>query len=194
MSAADPADPTPSPAQNRALFPGRLFLWGIGFWILLWISSILVEVGLQVDLKDRPCMMLGVGSGSLVVTLNHQDVRQASAIHREGPFFIWSGRNRRLHSEHPEFLFARLGCMMTMRNIQCAMRSYWGMHALNSGDLIPWDEIFGPRKFLPSSCRTCPSRQDYILDARIPAEYQLVVKCRNPEHQRRVKRIDTSGW
>ena len=86
------------------------------------------------------------------------------------------------------------GCMMNMRNIQCAVRSYWGVKNLYSGKTIPWDEIFGPDKFVPTSIRSCPSGQDYILHTHIPAEYRLVVECPNPEHRKRLKTIDTSGW
>lgn len=270
MNTQDPVDPASNSGQESPRSRRRFWSWGIWFWLVAWIVAMLVEVGLQVKLKDRPGMMLGLGCGSLVVALDHHDVRELNDIQRHGPFFIWSKRNQRLHSEHPEFLYAWLGsvmwktsgdrrtvalpvsgflwlwliggwvardrknqkpnfrskrimvatlillpvvmfqasrtmnkvladsevsgCMMNMRNIQCAARSYWGMKGLYSGKPIPWDEIFGPRKFLPSSIRTCPSGQDYILDECIPAECRLLVKCPNPEHRQRLKTIDTSGW
>jgi hypothetical protein len=270
MSTPDPVDCASNSGQESPHSLRRLWRWGIWFWSLLWIAAIMVEVGLQVKLKDRPDMMLGLGYGSLVIALDHQDVREVNDIQLHEPSFIWSERNGRLHSKHPEFLFARLGsvmwktsgdrdtvalpvsgflwlwlvggwvawvrknkrpdfiskritaatlillpvvmfqasrtmskiwaemeisgCMMNLRNIQQAVRSHQGMKNLREGGPMPWDEIFGSKKFLPLHGKKCPSGQPYRLTPHVPRMGQLAAECPNPEHQRRMKQIDTSGW
>ena len=272
MSNPDPIDPVSNYGRESPHSLRRLWRWGIWFWIVVWIFSIVVASGLKFKLKDRHSMTLGVAHGCFMgIRQNQQETREVDAITWIAPAFIWS-EHERLYSEHPEFMFEWLGgviwrtfgdnhmmsfpmsgflwlwllggwvacvrkkqrldfrnkrilvqaatlillplviyqasrtsnkvwteretsgCMMYLRNIQCAARSYWGVNGLSSGKPIPWDEIFGHGKFLPTSSKTCPSGLDYILDARIPAEYRLLVKCPNPDLQRRLKQIDTSGW
>ena len=88
------------------------------------------------------------------------------------------------------------GCVMTMRNIQQAVRSHNGVKGINPGEKfdMPWDEIFGPKKFLPMEAMKCPGGQAYRLIKHPPRIGETAAECPNPEHHRRLKEIGTSGW
>lgn len=78
------------------------------------------------------------------------------------------------------------GCIMTMRNIQQAVRGYQGMNNLPNGPL-DWSEIFGPTKFLDTKFSKCPGGLPYRLSKNMPAMGELAAECQNPEHLKRIK-------
>jgi len=87
-------------------------------------------------------------------------------------------------------------CAVGIRNIQQAVRSYIGMNNIDHRIPIdmPWNEIFGPRNFLPLNANKCPDGSSYHLISHVPDVGVLAAECPNPEHQKRVKALDTSDW
>ncbi len=86
------------------------------------------------------------------------------------------------------------GCVLNVRNIQQALRGYQGVNELGVGKVIPWSDLIGPGKMLGAHCRECPGGQACRLIPRMPDAGVLAAECPNPEHQRRIKETDTSGW
>ena len=86
------------------------------------------------------------------------------------------------------------GCILNVRNIQQALRGYSGTRGLMTENPIPWSEIIGPGKMLDSYSKECPGGQDYRLISKVPDVGVLAAECPNPEHQRRIKAMNTSEW
>ena len=90
----------------------------------------------------------------------------------------------------------RAGCIMNIRNVQQAIRSYQGMNDLSVGDTIPAGEIVGPGKFIELE-PICPGggtyKQDLTKEIVVPEVGKEFLKCSlcdTEEH----KPQDTEGW
>ena len=75
----------------------------------------------------------------------------------------------------------RAGCVINIRNIQTALRSYQNMNELSIGSEIPWDGIIGPGKFLETA-PVCPGGGTYTFAKTIPEVGGLGCRCSNPKH------------
>ena len=101
------------------------------------------------------------------------------------PVFIFiSERGSRRDSEYAE-------CIIKIRNIQQAIRGHQGMNSLWTKDIIVWNEIF---EYLNFDHKKCSRGGNYRLITHYPEIGVLAAECRDPEHQRRFKKTDTSGW
>jgi len=270
MNTSDPAVPESNSVQDRLHSRGRFWRWGIWFWVVAWIASMLVVVDFSANLKGITGIRMVVGSGSAGMSMNLDGGFYPNSIRIQGPEFVWShpetfvnnpeellgifghaawhdfGDNRMpvlpvagflwlwligawtdgfkkvrwpgsFGSRHMMVRFAILislpllilvsehemrakkqssKCILNIRNIQMAVRAHNGMNNINPGEKIdmPWDEIFGPKKFLPMEAMKCPGGPSYRLIKHPPHVGELAAECPNPEHQRRMKAIDTSDW
>jgi hypothetical protein len=71
----------------------------------------------------------------------------------------------------------RAGCIMNIRNIQQAVRSYQGMNGLRIGVPFSPSDIVGPGKFI-EKMPTCPlDGSPYIWSKTIPKVGELAAKC-----------------
>ena len=76
----------------------------------------------------------------------------------------------------------RAGCMLNIRNVQQAIRSYQNINNLKEGDPIPWDEIIGENGFMPTK-PTCPQGGTYTFATKMPKVGDLACKCSIHDHE-----------
>ena len=93
---------------------------------------------------------------------------------------LWSsmGRDWRRGSD-------RAGCIMNIRNVQQAMRSYMGMNGHSPGDRLPFtkETIVGPDNFIEEE-PVCPAGGTYFWhENRHPFVGELMLKCSCPGHR-----------
>jgi hypothetical protein len=75
----------------------------------------------------------------------------------------------------------RAGCVLNIRNVQTAVRSYQVMQQLGNGDEIPWDKIIGPGAFLEQK-PVCPAGGTYTFAKTVPGIGVLACRCSHAEH------------
>ena len=86
----------------------------------------------------------------------------------------------------------RAGCIMNLRNVQQAVRSYQGMNGEDMGDPIDWSQIIGSGKFIEYPPE-CPSHGTYTFVDRHPPIGTLAAACSHAvelEHHP----TSTTGW
>ena len=269
MPSKGPIDPQPKPSWRLRLFRGRLFRWGISFWVVLWMLSVMVSQSLIVNLKDCHGMKFGFGAGTVGIRFNTYGTVVSNHIQWDDPLFLWSkwalshlhqypgdfigllgnvgwseyGYDHSLHFPIIGFLLLWLiggwigdfktlrwtefrknrcmikratilislpliilltdrrwrltmestDCILNIRNIQQTIRGYQGMRQWNTGDPIPWDNLFH-EPGLETYMKECPSGGNYQLIPTVPDSGVIAAKCPNPEHLRRLKDQGTSGW
>lgn len=268
MSTLDPAAPESTSVQDCMHSRRRFWRWGIWFWVVAWIVSILGIFEFSTNLKGIAGIEMVVGTGGAGVEMRLDRSFHPNGFRIQEPQFIWS--HLETLAKNPAEFFAILGhagrhdfaghsmltfpiagflwlwligawtdgfqkfrwpesfgskrtmarsmvlvslpllillsdhmwkvahqmsgCILMIRNIQQAVRSHQGMRNLREGESMPWDEIFGPKKFLPFDGKKCSSGQPYRLTPHVPRMGELAAQCPDPEHQRRMKQIDTSDW
>jgi hypothetical protein len=88
---------------------------------------------------------------------------------------------------------ARAGCLLNIRNVQQAMRSYMGMNGHNSETQVPEfskKSIIGPEKYLDSEPK-CPGGGTYTwIEGYHPAMGVLILRCSCRDHFP----VDYSNW
>ena len=75
----------------------------------------------------------------------------------------------------------RAACILQIRNVQQAVRSYQGMNALSIGDPLDWSEIFGPGKFIERQ-PSCPAGGTYTFAKEHPHIGKLACTCSHADH------------
>jgi prepilin-type N-terminal cleavage/methylation domain-containing protein len=70
----------------------------------------------------------------------------------------------------------KAGCIMNIRNVQQAVRSYQNMNAKNSGDALTAADITGAGNFLEVP-PVCPGAGTYTYGTTIPEVGTLFVDC-----------------
>lgn len=70
----------------------------------------------------------------------------------------------------------KAGCIMNIRNVQQAVRSYQNMNAKNSGDTLGSTDITGAGNFLEVA-PACPGAGAYTYGTTIPAVGTLYMTC-----------------
>ncbi|MEP4078735.1 prepilin-type N-terminal cleavage/methylation domain-containing protein [Haloferula sp.] len=70
----------------------------------------------------------------------------------------------------------KAGCIMNIRNVQQAVRSYQNMNAKNAGDALASTDITGAGNFLEVA-PTCPGAGAYTYGTTIPAVGTLYMTC-----------------
>lgn len=83
-------DPASNHEQHRMPLRGRVFRWGIWFWILAWCFSILVHLQFVVNLKGCWGMRFFMGAGSVGVKFHSYGTAASNHIRLGEPFFLWS--------------------------------------------------------------------------------------------------------
>ena len=68
----------------------RFWRWGIWFWLVAWIVSMLVVVDLSSNLKGIAGIRMVVGLGSVGMRMNLDGGFSPNSIRVNGPEFIWS--------------------------------------------------------------------------------------------------------
>ncbi len=67
-------------------------------------------------------------------------------------------------------------CLLYIRNMQQAVRSYCGMHGLREGDPLDLANFVGPGKFMRNEPK-CPAGGKYRFLGKIPLEGELALEC-----------------
>ncbi len=148
------------------VFPIVGFIW---IWLLVgWMRHFKKTHGDECDERPRQLARWAISSLLLV-------------------FVFISERGSRRDSVYAE-------CVMKIRNIQQAIRGYQGMENQWTDDLIPWNEIIGAKKFLPVNHKKCRRGGNYRLISHFPEMGVLAAECRDPDHQKKFKHMDTSTW
>ena len=80
---------------------------------------------------------------------------------------------------------ARSACIMNIRNVQQAVRSFQNMNGRELGSPIPWKQIIGPDKFLERWPK-CHGGGIYTLSRRIPKVGELACRCSHQEERNHV--------
>ena len=75
----------------------------------------------------------------------------------------------------------RAACILQMRNVQQASRSYCGMNGLNPGEALDRTAFIGPGRFIESEPR-CPAGGNYTWSPNPPVG-TLVARCSHRKHQ-----------
>jgi hypothetical protein len=268
MNASDPTESASNLERESPHSRHRFWRWGIWFWLVVWIVSILGVFEFSANLKGIAGIEMVVGTGSAGVEMCLDRDYHPNGFRVSEPWFIWShwetfaknpedfpailghaGRHdfaghsmltlpiagflwlwligawtdgfknirwpgnlgsRRtmvrsmvlvslplliLLSDHRwKIAHQTSGCILMIRNIQQAVRSHQGMRSLSVGEPMPWNEIFGPKKFVPIDGKKCPGGQPYRLTPHVPQMGEVAAQCPDPEHQRRMKQTDTSHW
>jgi hypothetical protein len=154
-------------SSHSLTFPiaGFLFIWLIGGWLSDFKATRRDEFLLNGLMMKRATILL-----VLLLTI------------------LYSDHQHRIMSDCSE-------CILQARNIQQTIRGYEGMRQWRTGDPIPWDDMFDPSShILEPYMKECPSGGNYQLIPTVPDIGVLAAECPNPEHQRRIKDQDTSGW
>lgn len=76
----------------------------------------------------------------------------------------------------------RAACILNIRNVQQAVRSYQHMNDMKEGDPIPWDKIFGEDGFLDAK-PTCPAGGAYKFSDTFPPVGGLSCECSESDHR-----------
>ena len=75
----------------------------------------------------------------------------------------------------------RAACILNVRNVQQAIRSYQKMNDIQIGAPIPWNEIFGEGHFLEKR-PICTGADRYTYAETFPAVGKLACECSHAEH------------
>ena len=70
----------------------------------------------------------------------------------------------------------RAHCILNIRNVQQAVRSYGGVNGQKVGDPLDWTDLIGPGKFIVKEPR-CPAGGKYRLLSKQPAVGVLALEC-----------------
>lgn len=70
----------------------------------------------------------------------------------------------------------KAGCIMNIRNVQQAVRSFQNMNAANVGDSLASSDITGSGNFLETA-PACPGAGTYTYGSTIPAVGTLYMTC-----------------
>jgi len=70
----------------------------------------------------------------------------------------------------------KAGCIMNIRNVQQAVRSYQNMNAQNVGDSLATTDIIGTGNFVETT-PTCPGAGTYSFGSEIPDVGTLYMTC-----------------
>lgn len=76
----------------------------------------------------------------------------------------------------------RAACILQMRNVQQASRSYCGVNGLNPGDALDPAAFIGPGKFIEFE-PICPAGGTYTWCKVHPAMGTLAIRCSHRKHQ-----------
>jgi len=76
----------------------------------------------------------------------------------------------------------RATCILQVRNVQQAVRSYQNMNGIDIGAKIDWNEIFGPNRFLENR-PACPGGGTYTFSEIFPKVGSLACACSIRGHQ-----------
>jgi hypothetical protein len=76
----------------------------------------------------------------------------------------------------------RAGCIMNIRNVQQATRSYQNMNGLKIGDPLPLARIIGPGQFIETNPR-CPAGGAYTFSKKIPEIGDLACECEHAQSE-----------
>ena len=71
----------------------------------------------------------------------------------------------------------RTQCILNIRNVQVAVRSYQNMFLLDTGDDIQTDDLINEQSGFISALPSCPAQGDYTLVVEIPALGELALDC-----------------
>lgn len=86
----------------------------------------------------------------------------------------------------------KAGCIMNIRNVQQAVRSYQNMNAQNAGDSLAASDITGSGNFLETA-PVCPGAGAYTYGSTIPAVGTLYMTCSLATSEGHVP-ASISGW
>ena len=75
----------------------------------------------------------------------------------------------------------RSNCLVNIRNVQLAARSYQNMYAINPGAEFATSMIIGPNSFVPQ-LPTCPASGSYAFASAFPATGTLFMTCTLESH------------
>jgi hypothetical protein len=76
----------------------------------------------------------------------------------------------------------RAGCIMNIRNVQQATRSYQNMNGLKIGDPLPIAKIIGPGQFIETNPK-CPAGGAYTYSKKIPKIGDLACECEHAQSE-----------
>lgn len=76
----------------------------------------------------------------------------------------------------------RAACILQMRNVQQAYRSYCGINGLNPGDSFDRLGLIGPGKLI-ESVPVCPAGGTYTWSEIHPLVGDLAIRCSHRKHQ-----------
>lgn len=88
----------------------------------------------------------------------------------------------------------RANCVVNIRNVQVAVRSYQNMNALAPGDDIDPARLINPDSGYLPDLPSCPSRGDYTLAQEIPKPGDLALICSVNKDGSIHAPSDHSGW
>ena len=75
----------------------------------------------------------------------------------------------------------RSNCLVNIRNVQLAARSYQNMYAINPGAEFTNTMIIGPSSFVPQS-PSCPASGTYSFATTFPSTGTLFMTCSLESH------------
>lgn len=75
----------------------------------------------------------------------------------------------------------RSACLVNIRNVQLASRSFQNMYGKNEGDTFQQTMVIGPTSYIPAS-PTCPSSGTYSFTTAFPAPGTLFMTCNTTGH------------
>jgi type II secretory pathway pseudopilin PulG len=75
----------------------------------------------------------------------------------------------------------RSNCLVNIRNVQLAARSYQNMYAINPGATFTNSMIIGPNSFVPQT-PSCPASGSYAFATAFPATGTLFMTCSVASH------------
>jgi hypothetical protein len=92
---------------------------------------------------------------------------------------FWILQSSHLSRTDPERTSKAL-CLINIRNMQAAVRSYQKQNNLQSGTKLRIEEMI--KEGFMTSFPCCPDGQSYVYDGTIPKEGELYLRCLNRTH------------
>ena len=86
----------------------------------------------------------------------------------------------------------RAGCIMNIRNVQQAVRSYQNMNGHSIGETLPLNQVIGPGMFV-EQMPVCPAGGTYTFTKMIPQVGELACRCSH-EHDKAHVPADHQDW
>ncbi len=123
----------------------------------------------RMPINGRPLMLGGSGVTSLVAMSSVSTMFIGAKAWKEGA--------------------DRANCILNIRNVQVAVRSWQNMNGKNIGDPIMMSELVGDGKFL-QQMPVCPLGGEYTFSETIPEVGNTVLSCSEHDHAP----SDTTGW